>query len=399
MQKVILSLIVIVFSMFSFSCFEQPTPPEPISGVSGVVTNNYGEPLKNVIVETKPVTKKMVTDETGRFTFEGSGVFEITATFNFGSKKITVQKNVEATSKIVVSDVELNGFGEVKGKITNEFGTPVVGKTVSVLTHSVQTSATGEYSIKVPYGIYSILIENETISANVEVSATPTLLNYVFAFTQVVLVETGIFEMGSNSGEGNEKPTHQVSVDDFYIGKYPVTQKEWYSIMGTNPSKFIGENLPVESVSWNDVQIFIQKLNQKTGLKYRLPTEAEWEFAARGGKKSSGFLFSGSNTLDEVGWYSDNSSSRTQPVGGKKPNELGIYDMSGNVWEWVNDWYWLYESKAQNNPKGPSNGTYRVRRGGSWGNLSSGCRVTVRDGAGLPDSRDDHGGFRLAHGK
>lgn len=399
MRKVLLPLIVIVFSVLSISCFEQPTPPEPISGVSGVVTNNYGEPLKDVIIETSPATKKIVTDETGRFTFEGSGNFQVTATFNFGSKKITEVKLVEATTKIVVSDIELNGFGEVRGKITNEFGAPAVGKTVSVLTKSVKTGATGEYSIKVPFGNYTVMVEDETLSANVEVSATPKTLNYVYAFTEVVLVETGSFEMGSGIGEGNERPAHQVSVDGFFIGKYPVTQKEWYKIMGTNPSKFIGENLPVESVSWNEVQVFIQKLNQKTGLKYRLPTEAEWEFAARGGKKSNGYTFAGGNTLDEVGWYSDNSSSRTQPVGTKKPNELGIYDMSGNVWEWVSDWYGLYGAGTQINPKGPSSGTYRVRRGGSWGNTSSGCRVTVRDGAGLPESRDDHGGFRLAHEK
>ena len=152
--------------------------------------------------------------------------------------------------------------------------------------------------------------------------------------------------------------------------------------MGNNPSHFKGDNLPVEKVSWNDIQKFIKKLNTKTGLNYRLPTEAEWEYAARGGVKtqnSASQKYSGSNNINEIAWY-DNSNSKTHSVGGKKANELGIYDMSGNVWEWCNDWYdsSYYKNSPKNNPQGASSGSSRVYRGGSWGNYARYCRVAYR---------------------
>jgi len=158
-----------------------------------------------------------------------------------------------------------------------------------------------------------------------------------------------------------------VTVGDFYICKYEVTQELWEEVMGNNPSEFTeGENLPVENVSWDDAQEFIRKLNSITGKKYRLPTEAEWEFAARGGNNSKGYKYSGSDDINQVAWYDDNSGNRTYPVGQKAPNELGIYDMSGNVWEWCSDWYGDYPSGAVTNPTGPVNGSNRVFRGGSW---------------------------------
>jgi len=171
-----------------------------------------------------------------------------------------------------------------------------------------------------------------------------------------------------NEGDYDEKPVHSVTVSDFYIGKYEVTQKQWVEIMGSNPSYFKGDNRPVENVSWNDVQEFIRKLNEKTGGNFRLPTEAEWEYAARGGNKSRGYKYSGSNNVGEVAWYWNNSGKKTHPVGTKKPNELGIYDMSGNVWEWCADWYDknYYQNSPRNNPKGPASGSSRVLRGGSW---------------------------------
>jgi formylglycine-generating enzyme required for sulfatase activity len=195
--------------------------------------------------------------------------------------------------------------------------------------------------------------------------------------------------------DDDEKPTHQVTLSDFQIGKYEVTQKQWTAIMGNNPSYFKGDNLPVEQVSWNDVQEFIQKLNQKTGKTYRLPTEAEWEYAARDASTGSAVLYSGSNNIDEVAWYSGNSGSKTHPVGQKWANALGIYDMSGNVWEWCSDWYGTYSSSSQSNPQGASTGTVRVLRGGSWNNDPQDCRVSNRDGY-YPDYRDYRIGFRLA---
>ena len=218
----------------------------------------------------------------------------------------------------------------------------------------------------------------------------------------MVFVKGGTFTMGCTKEQGSdcgsdEKPSHKVTVGDFYIGKYEVTQKEWEEVMGSNPSGFsnCGDNCPVENVSWNDIQEFIRKLNVKTGKKYRLPTEAEWEYAARGGNQSKGYKYSSSNNLDAVAWYTSNSGNKTHSVGTKQPNELGIYDMSGNVWEWVSDWYGNYSSTAASNPKGPISGSHHVNRGGSWSYNAKGCRVANRDGDG-PDRRSNSVGFRLA---
>ena len=215
-------------------------------------------------------------------------------------------------------------------------------------------------------------------------------------YFKMVTVEGGTFTMGGTSEQGddaysNEKPTHSVTVSTFAIGKYEVTQKQWVEIMGTNPSYFTGDdNRPVEQVSWNDVQEFITKLNARTGKNYRLPTEAEWEYAARGGNKSKGYKYSGSNNLDDVAWYSENSDKTTHRVGEKQP----IYDMSGNVWEWCSDWYGSYSSSAQTNPTGPSSGGDRVLRGGSWSYSAKYCRVAIR-GSSAPSYRYYIYGFRL----
>ena len=210
---------------------------------------------------------------------------------------------------------------------------------------------------------------------------------------EMVLVEGGSFKMGSNEYD-NEKPIHDVTVKDFYIGKYPITQKQWQNIMGDNPSRFKGETLPVEQVSWEDCQVFIKKLNDKTGKKYRLPTEAEWEYAARGGTKrnGNGFKYAGSNDLKEVAWYSENSDSKTHPVGTKKANELGIHDMTGNVWEWCNDWYKGYPG---NSGVSDYTGSYRVFRGGGWSYGAGLCRVAFRNYS-TPPYRSYYLGFRLA---
>ena len=215
----------------------------------------------------------------------------------------------------------------------------------------------------------------------------------------MVYVEGGTFTMGATSEQQNpeddEKPTHRVSLSSFYIGKYEVTQALWKAVMGSNPSNWKGDNLPVENVSWNDCQTFLRKLNAMTGKNFRLPTEAEWEYAARGGNRSRGYQYSGSNVLSDVAWYDDNSGRKTHNVGTKAPNELGIYDMSGNVWEWCQDWKGSYSSSAQTNPKGPSSGSYRVDRGGSWFNFAWSCRVACRY-CHTPDYRYFDLGFRLA---
>ena len=199
----------------------------------------------------------------------------------------------------------------------------------------------------------------------------------------MVRVEAGTFTMGATPEMEDpldrEKPTHQVTLtNDYYIGKYEVTQALWKAVMGKNPSYFKGDNLPVEQVSWEDCQEFISKLNRITDKTFRLPTEAEWEYAARGGNKSRGYQYSGSNNLSDVAWYDKNSSHKTHAVGTKQANELGIYDMSGNVYEWCQDWYSKYSSSSQVNPTGANSGPDCVYRGGSWFNNAKYCRSSCR---------------------
>jgi formylglycine-generating enzyme required for sulfatase activity len=201
------------------------------------------------------------------------------------------------------------------------------------------------------------------------------------SFTMIP-VKGGTFSMGATAEQSNptdyEKPVHQVTLSNYYIGETEVTQALWSAVMGENPSNFKGDNRPVEQVSWNDCQTFISKLNALTGKNFRLPTEAEWEYAARGGSKSQGYQYSGSNNLSAVAWHADNSGNQTHDVKSKSPNELGIYDMSGNVWEWCQDWFGSYSSNSVTNPTGAASGSYRVFRGGSWGDDAWFCRSTFR---------------------
>ena len=217
---------------------------------------------------------------------------------------------------------------------------------------------------------------------------------------EMVKVEAGTFMMGATSEmkdpDSDEKPVHQVTLTkDYYMGKYEVTQALWQAVMGNNPSWFKGDNLPVEKVSWNDCQEFISKLNSLTGRKFRLPTEAEWEYAARGGKKSRCYQYSGSSNISDVAWYKDNSANKTHPVGTKQANELGIYDMSGNVYELCLDWFGSYSNSSQTNPTGDGSGAYRVRRGGCWYDDARICRSSNRNGS-TPDDRFIILGLRLA---
>jgi len=217
---------------------------------------------------------------------------------------------------------------------------------------------------------------------------------------KMIKVEGGTFTMGGTAEQGSdayyyEKPTHRVTLSSYYIGETEVTQALWQAVMGNNPSNWKGSNLPVEQVSWEDCQNFVRELNRMTGKNFRLPTEAEWEFAARSGNKTTGYKYSGSNAINKVAWYTSNSGSRTHEVKTKSPNELGIYDMSGNVWEWCQDWYGDYSSSPQTNPTGASSGSYRVFRGGSWINLAGDCRVSFRSGD-APSLQRSNLGLRLA---
>jgi formylglycine-generating enzyme required for sulfatase activity len=216
-----------------------------------------------------------------------------------------------------------------------------------------------------------------------------------FIEPEMVWVEGGRFNMGSISGDNDEMPVHTVQLSGYSIGKYEITQSQWKAVMGNNPSSNQCDRCPVENVSWNDAQEFIRKLNTQTGKTYRLPTEGEWEFAARGGNKSRNYTYSGSNDLHSVAWVGDNSDKKTRAVGTKLPNELGIYDMSGNVWEWCSDWYGTYNSNTITDPKGPYSGEDRVGRGGSWDFIGSYCRSANRNWNNS-DNRNNDLGFRLA---
>ena len=264
------------------------------------------------------------------------------------------------------------------GKILVALTIAILGSTISAC-HQDDEFDRGQYYYENNY-LVSVMIFSDLIN-------------------DMVYVQGGTFTMGATSEQGSdaysdEKPAHRVTVGDFYIGKYEVTQAQWKAVMGSNPSSFKGDNLPVERVSWNDVQEFIRKLNALTGKTFRLPTEAEWEYAARGGNKSQGYKYAGSNNIETVAWYYGNSGSKTHPVGGKAPNELGLYDMSGNVFEWCSDWYGSYSSGSLTNPQGPSSGSFRVLRGGSWDYRSRFCRVSDRYYY-IPDGGSNYYGFRL----
>lgn len=221
----------------------------------------------------------------------------------------------------------------------------------------------------------------------------------------MVKVEAGTFEMGKSADGNDETPVHTVTLTkDYYIGESEVTQALWKAVTGYSPtsggdawssSYGLGDNYPAYFISYEDVQIFITRLNQMTNQQFRMPTEAEWEYAAKGGKQSKGHTYSGSNTIDDVAWYSDNSGIKTHPVKTKSPNELGIYDMSGNVWEWCSDWYGSYSNGAATDPTGPTSGSSRVYRGGGWYSNATNCRTAYHNGI-TPTSRYNIIGFRLA---
>jgi formylglycine-generating enzyme required for sulfatase activity len=219
----------------------------------------------------------------------------------------------------------------------------------------------------------------------------------------MIFVEGGTFMMGCTAEQGEEcfeaeKPAHLVTLDSFYMGKYLVTQEVWIAVMGENLSRLKGLRRPVENMNWNTVQLFLERLNEQTDRRFRLPTEAEWEYAARGGNLSKGYKYSGGNDLEAVGWYAWHGighEEETHDVGRKQANELGLYDMSGNVWEWCSDWYGNYEDCPQINPQGPSSGIHRVVRGGSHYEVDAEqCRVSNRNGRS-PEYLDCNLGFRL----
>ena len=262
------------------------------------------------------------------------------------------------------------------------------------------TNADTDRDAEVSISDVTMLIDYLLGSVDLKPSVTETFTVGGVTFTMVA-VERGTFNMGATAEQGsdadsNEMPAHRVTLSSYCIGETEVTQGLWQAVMGNNPSYFQGDlSRPVECVSWNECQTFIAKLNALTGRQFRLPTEAEWEFAARGGNRSYGYKYAGSNDINEVAWYGSNSNYETKPVATKSPNELGVYDMSGNVWEWVQDWYGSYSSDMQMNPTGPYTGSYRIYRGGGWMSYTGDCRISFREGY-YPTSTNFTCGVRLA---
>ena len=314
---------------------------------------------------------------------------------------------------------------------TNYGVTPAEITTIVVGAHELKLEKAGCAPVYKTITIYenNKLIVDENLPTG-PVNKTYTVNGVAF---EMIAVKGSTFTMGGidQYAYDSEKPTHQVTVSDFMIGKFEVTQKLWKAVMGNNPSYFNGDDLPVEQVSWNDVQEFIRKMNLMTGQNFRLPTEAEWEYAARGDSNTSLYngediMINGQNNspnLDKLAWYTGNcgrnytssagcdvlngydisgwgekqysdSKGGTHPVGLKQPNAYGLYDMLGNVWEWCQDWYGDYSRRRQTNPKGPSSGSHRVLRGGSWGYGARTCRVSFRY-SGDPVDSSDGIGFRL----
>lgn len=372
------------------------------TGCTPVIKNFTLDDKNKLSINEKLPTGKEIsisTDKSGdRIYVDGSyiGVSPLTSTLSFGEHEITAIRGYDGDGT--------NGLNAIKGIS----GVKATAKTITV----AQTG--GESSVKLTFS------DSKTFTVN-------------GVSFEMIAVKGGTFTMGGNDSEAYdwEKPTHNVTVSDFMIGKFEVTQKLWKAVMGSNPSYFKGDNLPVENVSWNDAQEFIRKLNQQTGQNFRLPTEAEWEYAARGGTNTS--LYNGENinirgnnnspNLDKLAWYGGNcgqnytsyagcdvsnvydisgwsekqyndSKGGTHPVGLKQPNAYGLYDMLGNVWEWCQDWYGDYSSGSQTNPTGPSSGSSRVNRGGSWGSRAEDCRVSNRYDS-TPDSRNGDLGFRV----
>ena len=251
-----------------------------------------------------------------------------------------------------------------------------------------------------------VAAENKNLSKPVAKASAITKLTRQEAAKEIednmVKVDAGVFTMGcANEQDADcyywEKPSHAIKISSFYMNKFDVTQKEWIAVMDSNPGYTPCSDCPVENISWQETILFINRLNNLSGKHYRLPTEAEWEYAARGGSKSGGYKYSGSNDAFLVSWHDKNSDKQTHPVGQLQPNELGLYDMSGNVWQWCADWFEAdyYKNGTADNPKGPFGDSYKVCRGGSWWSEAKDGRVSNRDRYPI-DGRDDDVGFRLA---
>ena len=318
---------------------------------------------------------------------------------------------------IIVSLLVAKGFGyvNIESSFIDVEKAKVIGRTQSVLAEANNPVDLVDKCVELAGKLTGVTSSSSGSSYPSRPSFTNDGTDIPFTVGNVtfkmVFVKGGTFLMGSYSGDDDEKPVHSVTVSDFYICEFEVTQALWQEVMGTTvyqqrdkanttwPMCGVGANYPMYYVHHSEAEEFCRRLNQRLrgqltdGYSFALPTEAEWEYAAKGGIKSKSYMYAGSNFVSDVAYYYDNSSGTTHQVGSKKPNELGIYDMSGNVSEWCADWYGTYGSSSQTDPRGSSTGSYRVERGGSWCQNSLHCRVAGRD-YNSPGFR--FGGFRLA---
>ncbi len=354
--------------------------PTPIYGSIDVMTTPIGA---DITIDGKsygqsPLTIEQILEGDYNVVLSMAGCTTITQRVTVvEGKTIEVSATLPQGREITISCATAGAHIFVDG--TDMGASPFTGR-LSFGSHKVYATAggkrTAERAVEVPNGIGAL----QPVALSFFGNRTFTVEGVQFT---MVAVEGGTFTMGATAEQGryardDEKPTHQVTLSSYYIGETEVTQALWKAVMGWNLSYRKGDNLPVEKVSWNDCQMFIKKLNALTGKNFRLPTEAEWEYAARGGKKSRGYKYSGSNYIHDVAWYDENSGYDTHPVKTKQSNELGIYDMSGNVMEWCQDWYGRYSSDAQTNPTGPDSGVFRVMRGGDYSDIADKCRSSYR---------------------
>lgn len=373
--------------------------PTPILGEADI---NSSPAMADIYIDGKKVgqTPQLISDlmigeHQYRLSRQGYADYSGMLTIREG-ETVQVNATLNNATQITVTSTNPNATLYIDGTAQ---GTASGTKNTSYGQHQIRLTADGwrEYTttISVSESQRSFNFPMEEV---VQSSRTVTVGNVSFT---MIRVDGGTFTMGATSEQGSdanndEKPAHQVTLSPYYIGETEVTQALWEAVMGSNPSNFKGANKPVENVSWDDCQDFVRKLNQKTGQSFRLPTEAEWEYAARGGNRSLGYKYSGSKKLDDVAWYTKTTKDKgTRDVKTKQANELGLYDMSGNVWEWCQDWFGEYSSGSQTNPTGPSSGSHRVRRGGSWDNSAGYCRVSNRN-HDTPDYRSYRLGLRLA---
>lgn len=317
---------------------------------------------------------------------------------------------------IIVSLMVAKGLGyiNIESSFIDVEKANVIGRTQSVLANANDPSDLSIKSIELAKKLTGV---TSSLYASNPYTSNSRSFDRIFTVNDVtfkmVFVKGGMFQMGNDYGEYKESPKHSVTVSDFYIGEFEVTQALWWEVMDTSDYQQLdklkavlyeygnGADYPIYFISHVEAEGFCAKLNRllhsqlPVGYMFSLPTEAEWEYAARGGNKTNTYTYAGSNYLSEVGWYTDNSNKTTHIVGSKKANELGLYDMSGNVDEWCSDWSAFYSGSSQIDPTGPHSGTIRVARGGSWFDYIANCRVTSRDGGDIPGNRLISTGFRL----